>query len=121
MTQVICPSLTLMTKGFVTDCHVTSLYFFSFVHDIQCYLVCEHNLFRKCVCNPKHSYIKASFSIRSNGNSVVPKLKNIHIKMINTKYVYTFLYFEFNIHKVIEFINYWVGRLSWSNGITAIC
>jgi hypothetical protein len=32
--------------------------------------------------------------------------------MINTKYIYTFLYFDnikFNIHKLIEFINYWVG------------
>jgi hypothetical protein len=36
--------------------------------------------------------------------------------MINTKYIYLFIFllFKFNIHKVIEFINYWIGRLSLS-------
>jgi hypothetical protein len=36
--------------------------------------------------------------------------------MINTKYIYlfTFVLFKFNIHKVIKFINYWVGRLPLS-------
>jgi hypothetical protein len=32
-------------------------------------LVCEHNSFRKRARNPKHSYIKAYFPIRNNGNS----------------------------------------------------
>jgi hypothetical protein len=60
-------------------------------------LVCEHNLFRKRACNPKHSYIKANFPIRNNGNSdVIPKLKHIHIKIINTKYIHTFLCFYYS-------------------------
>jgi hypothetical protein len=32
-------------------------------------LVCEHNSFWQCARNPKHSYIKANFTIRNNGNS----------------------------------------------------
>jgi hypothetical protein len=32
-------------------------------------LVCEHNSFRKRARNPEHSYIKANFPIRNNGNS----------------------------------------------------
>jgi hypothetical protein len=32
-------------------------------------LVCEHNSFQKRARNPKHSYIKANFPIRNNGNS----------------------------------------------------
>jgi hypothetical protein len=27
-------------------------------------------------------------------------------------YLFIFLIFKFNIHKAIEFVNYWVGRLS---------
>jgi hypothetical protein len=50
-------------------------------------LACEHNSFQKRTRNPKNSYIKANFPIRNNGNS--DDLKNIHIKMINIKYMYT--------------------------------
>ena len=32
-------------------------------------LVCEHNLFWKHACNPKHLHIKVNFPTRNNGNS----------------------------------------------------
>jgi hypothetical protein len=46
---------------------VKHIYIYIYIHSGT--LVCEHNSLRKRACNPKHSYIKANFPIRNNGNS----------------------------------------------------